>query len=114
MDGAAPAALISRRLMPSSASDLCIPPPSGVQCPSGPARPGMIFNEPGWLKPFADDDRQVGEPAGVAPFVVVPAEYLGEAAGGLGQAGVEDARGGIADDVGGDQRVGAVAQDDGH
>jgi hypothetical protein len=31
----------------------------------------------------ADNSGQVGKPAGVAPFVVVPAEDLREAAGGL-------------------------------
>src|SRR5450755_3003047 len=93
------------------------PPDDAVAC-QGPVhlRTFSVIRRsvPWWLKLAADDGCQVDEPAGVAPFVVVPAEYLGEAARGLGQAGVEDARGGIADDVAGDQRVGAVVQDAGH
>ena len=57
-----------------------------------------------------DEAGEVGESAGVAPLVVVPAEDLDEPAGGLGQGRVEDARGAVADDVGGDERLVLVAQ----
>ena len=58
----------------------------------------------------ADDRGEVGQPAGVAPLVVVPAEHLDQAARGLRQARVEHAGGGVTDDVAGHQGVGAVAQ----
>src|ERR1700722_14806265 len=62
------------------------------------------------LKLTADHNGQVGEAAGIAPFVVVPAEDLRQAPGRLGQRGVEDAGRRVPDDVPGDQRGGAVAQ----
>ena len=58
----------------------------------------------------ADVRDQVGEAVGVAPLVVVPADDLDLVADHLGQRRVEDARRRVGDDVGGDDRVGGVAE----
>ena len=60
---------------------------------------------------LADQLGQFGEPVGVAPFVVVPAEHLGQATRGHRELTVEHARGGRADDVGGDEIVDGVVDD---
>jgi hypothetical protein len=54
-------------------------------------------------------DHSVGE----APLVVVPGDHLHVAAVDAGESSVEDGRGGVADDVGGDQRVVGVLEDAG-
>src|SRR3954447_7958736 len=59
----------------------------------------------------ADVDDEVDQAVGVAPLVVVPADDLDLVADDLGQAGVEDARRRIGDDVGADDRVRGVAED---
>ena len=58
-----------------------------------------------------DKLREVHEAVGVAPFVVIPGNNLDLVADDLGQAGVEDRRGRVADDVGGDDRLVRVGQD---
>src|SRR5215211_6795500 len=63
------------------------------------------------LQLLTDQHGQVDKSLGVAPFVVVPAEHLGQVAVGLGQGRVEDAGGVVADDVAGHDRVGRVADD---
>src|SRR5688572_22217721 len=55
--------------------------------------------------------REVHQTVGVAPFVVIPGNNLDLVADDLGQTGVKDGRGGIADDVGGDDRSVRVGQD---
>src|SRR5579875_713277 len=62
-------------------------------------------------EPGGDQAGQVGEAAGVAPLVVVPAEDLDLVAVGHGDRGVERAGGGRADDVGRHDRVLGVVQD---
>src|SRR6266511_5030414 len=62
-------------------------------------------------EPPGDQLGEVGEPVGVAPFVVVPAEHLGQRAVGLREAGVQHARVRVADHVAGDDRVAGGAQD---
>src|SRR6516164_4691333 len=74
----------------------------------GPRLSARAF--PAGLQPGADDGGEVGQAAGVAPFVVVPAEHLDQDTRGLRQARVEHAGGRVTDDVAGDQGVGAVAQ----
>ena len=54
---------------------------------------------------------EVDEAVGVAPLVVVPGDDLDLVADHLGEAGVEDARGRVGDDVGGDDRVLGVLED---
>src|SRR5919108_3115294 len=61
-----------------------------------------------------DELRDVHQPAGVAPFVVVPAEHLHEVAVGHGLKPVEDARVRVADDVRGHDRVLGVLEDAAH
>src|SRR5215218_3864911 len=58
-----------------------------------------------------DKLRKVNEPVGVAPFVVVPGNNLDLVADHLGEAGVEDGRGGVADNVGGDDGLVRVGQE---
>src|SRR5215472_207459 len=61
---------------------------------NGPIQPGSRpppAGSSGRLEVHADQGGQVGQPAGVTPLVVVPAEYLHQAAVRLGQAGVEHA-----------------------
>src|SRR5262249_50411441 len=65
---------------------------------------------PTGLQPGSDDGGEVGEAAGVAPFVVIPAEHLDQDARGLRQARVKHAGGGVTDDVAGDQGMSAVVQ----
>src|ERR1700761_8736984 len=62
-------------------------------------------------KPGGDQRGQVGEAAGVAPLVVVPAEDLDLVAVRHGDRGVERAGGRRADDVGRHDRVFGVIQD---
>src|SRR5215469_16890939 len=62
------------------------------------------------LQLAADKDGQVSHSGRVAPLVVVPAEHLDQRPGRLGKRCVEDAGRGVADDVAGDDRVRAVAQ----
>jgi nitroimidazol reductase NimA-like FMN-containing flavoprotein (pyridoxamine 5'-phosphate oxidase superfamily) len=59
----------------------------------------------------ADQRGQIGQPTGVTPLVVVPAEHLDQPPGRLGQRRVEHARRGVADDIAGDNGIGAVPQD---
>src|SRR5690349_22922182 len=59
----------------------------------------------------ADEGDQVTEAVRVAPLVVVPADDLDLVADDLGQRSVEDARGGVGDDVGGHDRVGRVLEE---
>ena len=66
---------------------------------------------PGRSEALADERDEVDEAVGVAPLVVVPADDLDLVADHLGQAGVEDARARVGDDVGGDDRVLGVLQD---
>src|SRR5215475_15325373 len=61
----------------------------------------------------ASNRGEIGESAGVAPFVVVPAEYLHQVARGLCQAGVEHAGRWVADDVTRHEGIGAVTQHSG-
>src|SRR5680860_27821 len=65
----------------------------------------------GYSERLADVRDQVDEAAGVAPLVVVPADDLGHVAVDVGQAGVEDARCRVGDDVRRDDRVLGVGQD---
>ena len=60
---------------------------------------------------LADEVDQVDQAVGVAPLVVVPADDLDLVADDLGQRRVEDARRRVGDDVGGDDRVFGVLQD---
>src|SRR6476660_4726185 len=59
----------------------------------------------------ADVEREIREPVGVAPFVVVSADHLDLVADHLGEPRVEDARARVGDDVGGDDRVLGVLQE---
>src|SRR6478609_3683443 len=54
--------------------------------------------------------REVHEAVGVTPLVVIPGHNLDLVADHLGQAGVEDGRCRVADDVGGDDRLVGVGQ----
>src|SRR5215471_3726498 len=61
-------------------------------------------------QPRADQDDEVGQPVRVAELVVVPADDLDLVTVGHGERGIENARPGGADDVGGHDRVGGVTQ----
>src|SRR5699024_7122274 len=61
------------------------------------------------LVPFAENEADhVLEPVRIAPLVVVPGHNLDLLAHSHGQLGVDDRRGGGADDIGGDEFVGGV------
>src|ERR1700729_2750274 len=59
-----------------------------------PATSSVSIPRIGSGQPAADQAHRVGQPVGVAPLVVVPAEDLDLVALGHGQQGVEGARGG--------------------
>ena len=62
------------------------------------------------LQQGANNRGKIGQPAGVAPFIVVPAEYLHQIARGLCQTGIDHAGRGVDDDVTRHEGIGAVAQ----
>src|SRR5688572_17731938 len=74
-----------------------------------------VFLSIEWLEPLGHELRQVGDPAGVAPLVVVPGDDLHQVlAGDHGRGRVDDARALVALEVHAHQLLGGDAQESLH